>query len=81
MRPVSVRSSPVAADALVRFLWSPPTRVAPPILMKQGEEIKKIFFEISFGFKIIENYFLSSASYNLSGCGLPLLGDIEQMLD
>tara|TARA_B100000378_G_scaffold187425_1_gene152105 strand:- start:127 stop:276 length:150 start_codon:yes stop_codon:yes gene_type:complete len=49
--------------------------------MKQGEEIKKIFFEISFGFKIIENYFLSSASYNLSGCGLPLLGDIKQMLD
>ena len=45
------------------------------------ERNKKNFFEINVGFKIIKIYFLSSASYNLSGCGLPLPGDIKQMLD
>jgi len=49
--------------------------------MKQREEIKKIFLKSVLVSKLFKIYFLSSASYNLSGCGLPLLGDIKQMLD
>ena len=53
------------------------------IFMKQRGEIKIYYFLIQALFELKKNYiFISPLSlYNLSGCGLPLLGDIKHLLE
>ena len=81
LRLSQIRSSTRAVGVVTCPNPTPRTRVASAIFMKQRKELKRNFLKSIDGFKISKFGFFPLLYNNLSGCGLPLLGDIEQIFD
>ncbi len=81
LRLSQIRSSTRAVGVVTCPNPTPRTRVASAIFMKQRKELKRNFLKSIDGFKISKFGFFPLLYNNISGCGLPLLGDIEQIFD